>query len=305
VLTCKSCGVTIDVCVTTCPACGAGLPLGRLAGMLGLVCRECDAYNDPGTRVCAGCGTPLAIAPPPEGSHAQDRPAPTRTTSPAAPTATAARARLVVERGEAPPGAFFEISQGGAQAGRTQGQLLFPEDPCLAPLHASFALRDGALHVRDEGAASGVFLRLRGLTVPLRPGHLFAVGDRLLRYGGPLAPPLPVGADSTRRLGAARPETPAVVVEEWLEGGLVGRAWVRAGPSITIGRSGCAVNLGDAPHLAQMHAELLLDADGHARLRDLGSTTGTFLRMPPGAERELHEGDAVRLGREVLRVQLA
>ena len=33
--------------------------------------------------------------------------------------------------------------------------------------------------------------------------------------------------------------------------------------------------------------------------------TGTFLRIPPGTERELHEGDAVRLGREVLRVEMS
>ncbi|GEJ57918.1 FHA domain-containing protein [Anaeromyxobacter diazotrophicus] len=290
-LTCKTCGVTIDVTVAACPACGAEVPMARLTGMLGLVCRACDAYNDPGARACAGCGKPLGADP--------ESPA----VAGAAPRAQ--KARLVVERGEAPAGASFELRPGEAQAGRAEGQLLFPEDPCLSPLHATFALRDGTLLVRDEGAAGGVFVRLRGLTVPLRPGHLFALGERLLRFGGPLAPPAPPGPDGTRRLGAARPEGPAVVIEEWLEGGAGGRSWIRAGPSITLGRSGCSVNLGDDPHLAPAHAELLLDAGGEARLRDLGSTTGTFLRVPTGAERELHDGDAVRMGREVLRVELA
>jgi FHA domain-containing protein len=306
VLTCKTCGVTIDVTVTACPSCGAEVPLGRLTGMLGLVCRECDAYNDPGARACAGCGKPLVASAPASPARAPSPAAPARPppATAAAPTRSAARTRLVVERGEAPPGAFFDVRQGDAQAGRAQGQLLFPEDPCLAPLHATFTLRDGELHVRDEGAAGGVFLRLRGLTVPLRPGHFFAVGDRLLRYGGALPPPDAPAADGTRRLGAARPEGRAVVIEEWLEGGVGGRSWLRSGPSITFGRSGCAVNLGDDPHLSQAHAELLLDGEGQARLRDLGSTTGTFLRIPPGTERELHDGDAVRLGREVLRVEV-
>lgn len=309
VLTCKTCGVTIDVTVSACPACGAAVPMGRLTGMLGLVCRECDAYNDPGSRVCAGCGKPLGAAPPPiapaasaPAASAPPPPPPAARPTPE-PGGTPPGTRLVVERGEAPPGACFEMPGPEAQAGRTEGQLLFPEDPCLAPLHATFTQREGGLHVRDEGAAGGLFLRLRGLTVPLRPGAFFALGDHLLRFAGALPPPAPAAADGTRRLGAAREEG-AVVLEEWLEGGAGGRTWIRSGPTVTLGRGGCAVDLGDDPHLSQTHAELLVDADGQARLRDLGSATGTFLRLPAGAERELHDGDAVRIGREVLRAEI-
>jgi pSer/pThr/pTyr-binding forkhead associated (FHA) protein len=95
------------------------------------------------------------------------------------------------------------------------------------------------------------------------------------------------------------------VLEEWLEGGVGGRVFVRPGPSVTIGRAGCAVNLGDDPYLSQAHAELALEAEGGARLRDLGSSNGTFVRVPPHAERELYDGDALRMGREVLRVAIA
>jgi pSer/pThr/pTyr-binding forkhead associated (FHA) protein len=93
-----------------------------------------------------------------------------------------------------------------------------------------------------------------------------------------------------------------VVIEEWLEGGAGGRVFVRSGPSVTIGRGGCAVSLGDDPHLSQSHAEIAVEQDGRARLRDLGSSNGTFVKVPPHAERELRDGDFVRMGREVLRV---
>jgi pSer/pThr/pTyr-binding forkhead associated (FHA) protein len=96
-----------------------------------------------------------------------------------------------------------------------------------------------------------------------------------------------------------------VVVEEWLEGSVGGRVFVRGGPAITIGRAGCVLNLGDDPYLSQAHAELLVDAEGGARLRDLGSSNGTYVRVPPHAERELHDGDGLRMGREVLRVAIA
>lgn len=382
----------------SCPACGAEVELGRLTGILGVVCRACDAYNDPGARDCAACGKPLKGADTPvPAPTAPSRPAPTAVlpsvpspppppaaTRPAArepaatppppagpvvrsfpkgggqatrfipaaalraaagePVATACprcgapagvgsfcarcgqalgdrstqvlhraqatqvlgglapgRARLVLERGDAQGGATFRLDAEAVGAGRS-GPVAFPDDPFLAPHHATFLYRAGTLHVRDEGAPGGTFLRLRGLSVPLRAGDAFAVGDRLLRFAGPLPPAPPPAPDGTKRLGAPRPAGPAIVLEESLEGGATGRVFVRGGPSVTIGRAGCAVSLGDDPWLSQAHAEILLEPDGTARLRDLGSATGTFLRLPPHAERELRDGDAVRIGREVLRV---
>jgi pSer/pThr/pTyr-binding forkhead associated (FHA) protein len=212
------------------------------------------------------------------------------------------QAQLVLERGEGVEGAAFRLTADATPAGRAPGLLGFPADPCLAPHHATFQYRAGALHVRDEGAPGGLYLKLRGLSVPLRPGDHLAVGDRLLRYAGPLPPPPPQPPDGTRRLGSPRPAGVAVVVEEWLEGGAAGRVHVRSGPSVTIGRAGCAVNLGDDPFLSQAHAEIFVDGAGAARLRDLGSSNGTYVRVPPHGERELRDGDCVRMGREVLRV---
>ncbi len=36
-----------------------------------------------------------------------------------------------------------------------------------------------------------------------------------------------------------------------------------------------------------------------------GSSNGTYVRIPPHAERELRDGDFVRMGHEVLRVAVA
>ena len=448
-LTCKTCGAALDLAMSDCPECGAGVELGRLTGILGIVCRACDAYNDPGARSCVSCGKPigaaaqpapataappsptpaltpaqaypmaparptvpaLAAAPPPGAAPARARPAanpgeipiltpvlvpglanlpptpppmagpppaarpaspppapdapvvrtfqkgssgPTRMFSlprsastgtipcprcgeapgygqfcqrcgqPLGPQATSAprpapaaaveppeasapangRARLHLERGEGPEGVVFRLAADVVEAGRSKGQVVFPADPCLAPHHATFFYRDGSLHVRDEGAAGGIYLRLRGPSAPLRPGDLFALGDRLLRFAGLLPPPPAGPPDGTRRLGAPRHGGPTAVVEEWLEGGVVGRVFVRPGPSITIGRAGCAISLGDDAHLSQAHAELVLEGEQGARLRDLGSSNGTYLRVPTHAERELYDGDGLRIGREVLRVSI-
>lgn len=330
-LTCKSCSAELDLTMSACPSCGAEVPMGRLTGILGIVCRRCDAYNDPGAKTCIACGDSLSAGASPEKapSTATPPPAPTAKALPppalspatvegVAPEASAAggtrlaaarthpaiEARLVVVRGEASPGTTFRLGQDEVQAGRAQGQVLFPDDPCLADLHATFLVRERALLVRDEGAAGGVYVRLRGPTVPLRPGSLFTIGDRLLRFAGPLPPPRPAAADGTRRLGSPRPEGAAVLVEEWLEGGVGGRAYLRTGPSITIGSASCSIDLGGDPSPSSAHAEIIIEAD-LAKLRDLGSPTGTFVRIPPGGELELHDGDALRIGREVLRVEVA
>jgi pSer/pThr/pTyr-binding forkhead associated (FHA) protein len=263
-------------------------------------CPRCGEDAGPG-QYCQRCGQPLGA----HGTQVLQKPAPARSGTAVFGALAPGRAKLVLERGEGLDGATFRLNAERVAAGRSQGQVVFPDDPCLAPLHATFFYRDGALHVRDEGSPGGLYLRLRGPSVPLRQGDVFVVGDRLLRYAGllPAAPPGP--PDGTRRLGAPRPAAPAAVLEEWLEGGVGGRVFVRGGPSITIGRTGCAVSLGEDPYLSQAHAELVLEPDGGARLRDLGSSNGTFVRVPPHAERELHDGDGLRMGREVLRVAIA
>jgi pSer/pThr/pTyr-binding forkhead associated (FHA) protein len=245
------------------------------------------------------------------GNHLQVVPAalppaaaPPLRSGPAAGPLRPGRATLILEHGAGLDGASFQLDREVQGAGRTEGAVVFPDDPCLAPLHATFFYREGSLHLRDEGAPGGTYLRLRGPSVPLRPGDLFALGDRLLRFAGSLPQPAPGAPDGTRRLGAPRPPSPTVVIEELLEGGATGRVFVRGGGSVTIGRSGCAVNLGDDPELSQAHAELVVDSAGGARLKDLGSAHGTFIRVPPHAERELHDGDWLRLGREVLRVEV-
>ncbi len=208
---------------------------------------------------------------------------------------------LVLDRGDGREGASLPLT-GDDVIGGPNATFPFPDDPWLAPMHATFRFRDGRLLVVDEGSTGGTFLRLRGLSVPLRPGDCFALGDRMLRFGGTLPPASPPAPDGTRRIGSPRPAGPSVLLEERLAGGVTGRVWLRPGPSITLGRAGCAVNLGDDPFLSQAHAEVLLDTDGTARLRDLGSANGTFVRIPPRAERELRDGDRVRVGRQVLRV---
>ena len=293
----------LDVTASHCHACLVEIPFERLTNTLGLVCRHCDTYNEPGSRHCLACQKPLGgvAAPARLTAPAQPLTAPAPPPAPARPSPTV-RARLVVERGRWLLGTAIAVGRDEVQVGRAQGRLLVLDDPCLAPLHASFVFHGGALSVRDEGAAGGVFVRLRGVTVPLRPSALFALGDSLLRFGGPLPPPSPPAPDGTRRLGpACRPADGHA--RRWLEGGLPGRSYVEVVPfhhhrENRLRRQ----DPRPRPTLAQAHAELPGSTPTAApACGRLGSASGTSCASRPEASAPSTKATPSGLGAKVLR----
>jgi pSer/pThr/pTyr-binding forkhead associated (FHA) protein len=221
----------------------------------------------------------------------------TLASAPAPDLTGALKLRLVVVRGQIGPGSSFKLpSNTQSQAGRSKGVLLFPNDVFVAPLHCTFFFRDNRLFLRDENSPSGTFVSV--LKELIQPGTFFAVGDTLLRYLGPLSPNAPT---NPIQYGAPLPASPVYLVEEMMEGLRPARCLARTGPTMAIGQAGCEFLIAD-PLVAPRHCELTFNPQG-ATLRDLGSPSGTFVRMAPGSERPLNPGDQVRLGNEVLRVE--
>lgn len=209
--------------------------------------------------------------------------------------------KLVMLRGAGQEGAQFRLSQPEVPAGR--GSLVaFPNDDTLAAHAATFLFRNGRVFVRDERTKTGVYVRIRMPEV-VRVGEVFAIGDKLLRFSGRLGPAAPDAA-GTMPQGAPRPPQAAMIrLEVLLFGGALGRGWLRAAP-LRIGRAMGDLIFSDDPFISARHCEIDLDPEG-AILRDLGSSNGTFVRVPTGTERELFEGDYVRLGRNILRLDRA
>ena len=94
-----------------------------------------------------------------------------------------------------------------------------------------------------------------------------------------------------------------------------------AGGSLTLvvltgSRKGASIQLSDAARIGKAddndlvlgddtvsrhHCELVREGTA-VRVRDLGSTNGTFRRLEAGSERELLKGDCIRVGSEVLQI---
>jgi ribosomal protein L40E len=213
------------------------------------------------------------------------------------------QASLVVEKGSA-AGTVFALGRMENSMGGPGTHLELGDDPFLAPHAATLLFAEDHLVVRDEGTSNGVFVKMRD-SAPLQPGDLFIAGERLLRYEGPVELARN-GEGDTPFLGAPRPQGTATVrVAEVLGGGKTGRTCHRAGPVITIGRSGCDMNFPADSLLAAKHAEIRL-GDESATLVDLGQgPSGVLVRVRPQQTRSLQGGDVLQIGDQLFRVEFS
>ncbi|WP_233595955.1 MULTISPECIES: FHA domain-containing protein, partial [unclassified Corallococcus] len=248
----------------------------------------------------ASTGTTLPPTAPAAPVPVPTAPSPTGGTPVSRPPPVASRFGLAVIAGTT-RGQRYKLPVTGCVVGRQRGAILFPDDVFVSPLHATFLVKDGALFVRDETSASGVYVTFSG-TEPLAPRALFSAGQRLFRFTGRVESPPPV-AGRPNLYGSPVPLGQALYgVEEVHMGGRAGRAVVTAAALLTIGQAHCDLAYPHDEGLAGRHCELSPTATG-AMLRDLSGGLGTYVRIPPATERPLRPGDRVRLGQHVVQVE--
>jgi pSer/pThr/pTyr-binding forkhead associated (FHA) protein len=237
---------------------------------------------------------PAALQPPPPAP----RPAPEPPRP--APEPPGPRFGLAVLAGPS-RGQRFKLAAAGAQVGRSRGVILFPDDPFVSPMHATFLVREGKLVLRDEGSTSGCYVSIAGQeTIP--PASMFCTGIRLFRYVGAIAMPPPAVQGRVLVYGAPVPPTQEhYAVEEILLGGRPGRTVITAGPILTIGQGKCDLSFPNDDGMAPRHCELS-PMPGGAMIRDLSGGLGTFVRV--SGERVLKAGDRVRIGQQTLQVEV-
>jgi pSer/pThr/pTyr-binding forkhead associated (FHA) protein len=313
-LVCDACDHLSPLNATTCPSCGSSLgivPAAKSREASSRRCGSCGAEVAAKFRFCGECGAPVdpAAAPPPTAPPPSAESASLR--RPGQPAKTmffgamqAARAKLILIKGDGLDGVSYVLSATEHVAGRLEGALLFPEDPLLSPRHANFIYKDGKLFVRDEGSANGVFVRIiRPASLP--SGSLFLVGEQLLRVEAVRDESVPLpDEDGTYFYGSPkRPSKLALV--QMLAGGYPGVVFRAREDSITIGREGNDVNFPNDPFISGRHASIQAIDGSHGvrfQLADLGSKNGTFVRIVD--EAQLYHGDYVFIGQQLLRVEI-
>jgi pSer/pThr/pTyr-binding forkhead associated (FHA) protein len=259
--------------------------------MAGKICPNCGAETPSDNRFCGSCGSKIE-GPAPGGA------AKTMFFGASQPPG---RAKLTVIKGEGMDGVTYLLNATEHLAGRTEGAIMFPDDPLLSPRHANFIYRDGRLHVLDEGSVNGVFIRIKA-PVALGPGALFLIGEQLLQVE-PSPPDLGPQPDAEGTYFYASPKRPSKMkLIQRLRGGEIGMIYRSRSDTITIGREGNDVNFLDDPFISGRHAQIAMNAEGLVTLTDLGSKNGTFVRISD--EVALEHGDHVFVGQQLLRVEV-
>lgn len=255
-------------------------------------CPQCNAELPQGFRFCGGCGNKLEPEGEAEGAQTMYFGAMQ------APN----RAKLTLIRGEGTDGVTYHLNGTEHFAGRSEGDIVFPDDPFLSPKHACFSYEDNKLVVHDEDSVNGVFVRIRKPML-LKAGARYLVGEQLLRYEPNTEDDIPFQPDEEGTFFYSSPRRPCTFkLVQLLRGGEVGMIFRAPSDEIVMGREGNDINFPDDPYISGQHAKVSSTGDG-VYLTDLGSKNGTFMML--GENYSLSHGDYVFLGQQLLKVEIS
>src|SRR5713226_977492 len=131
----------------------------------------------------------------------------------------------------------FERSSPDTTIGRQDGDIRFPDDGVLSPLHAKISWEHDALVVRDLGSRNGTWVFLEA-PHRLLDGDLLLIGSQVIRFRRLGYPgPHPPDADATRRMGSLIPSADIANLSQLRSDGSV-RDVIQLSPGrdVTIGR---------------------------------------------------------------------
>ncbi|MBI4913026.1 MAG: FHA domain-containing protein [Acidobacteria bacterium] len=196
---------------------------------------------------------------------------------------------LVHAPGAAPQRRRF--SQPRVSIGRESGDLVLG-DPQCSSRHAELLLEAGTLLLRDLGSTNGTWHE-GGKVAELRllPGMAVQIGAHRLEVeslegaaapGGTMVAPAGAPPEPPRYVLAIQAKGQPEILREFMD------------ERVTIGRAAADILLAD-PACSTRHAELLFQG-GRLRLRDLGSTNGTWLQGQRIQELDWTPGTTVRIG---------
>ncbi len=187
----------------------------------------------------------------------------------------------------------------------------------LSLRHCSIYLRGDQLVVRDADSHMGTFLDGQQISeeVISEGVHVLRAGSALISVepvdepGIPIEPIRtsgPVTADESavlrkleqRARESATPKRPVLVC---VDGMLKGQEFEIPPSGLVVGREG-HVRVPDE-FLSRRHFEVVPDAEGFIRVRDLGSRNGTFLNTLPAKNTKVHAGDEIQAGVNKFRIE--
>ena len=292
---CRHCGTLIDPALPFCPKCG-----GRV--------NEAQSPQSPSTAVCSSCGKAVTVGVDVFCARCGAR-AGLSDTPPAPASATAAFSarqpgigpKIAVLDAAGQITRTFTLDTGEVSVGRLDGELTFPADVFMSPVHAQLSFREGQLFVRDLGSRNSTWL-FTDAPYKLQDGDTVLIGSQLLRFRRLGYPgPHPPEADATRRLGSATPNADIAVLQQLrADGSARDSCHLSPGRAVVIGRAEGDWIFPYDQTMSGKHAEVRGE-DLEFIVIDLGSRNGIAVAVR--GEKPVRAGQRILLGDQTLRVE--
>ncbi|OLD88775.1 MAG: hypothetical protein AUG85_03840 [Gemmatimonadetes bacterium 13_1_20CM_4_66_11] len=198
--------------------------------------------------------------------------------------------------------ARFERKHAATTIGRTEGDIQFPEDQFLSPLHAKLSWEEGRLEVRDLGSRNGTWVFLEGPYL-LTDGDLILIGSQVLRFKRLGYPgPHTVEADATKRMGSMVPSADiASLTQLRTDGSSRDVIQLSPGRDIHVGRERGDWIFPYDPSMSAQHATVRSE-DADFVLVDDHSRNGVAIAARGAMP--LQHGSRIMVGDKLLRVEL-
>lgn len=291
---CPFCNTPVNSGLPFCPQCG-----GKLSNEIPpepapqLMCDACGKPVRAGDAFCPRCGAKRP------GAAAATPPGGTQVFSAARGTQSGPKLSLLGETGQSTQ--QFTIGAGEGIVGRNDGEIRFPDDVFMSPVHAQFAVREGQVWVRDLGSRNGTWVFIDA-PQKLSDGDAILVGSQILRFKRLGYPgPHPPEADSTRRLGSLLPHGDVAVLQQMRADGSVRDAMhLSPGRNIFLGRDKGDWVFPYDQTMSGTHAEVRSE-DMDFVVLDAGSRNGVAVSVR--GERSLRVGQRVLMGDQILRLE--
>jgi pSer/pThr/pTyr-binding forkhead associated (FHA) protein len=284
-LSCPFCGGRASALQPFCPQCGRRLT----APGSGPCCPRCASPVGPGIKFCATCGAPLV-----------DVAAARRV--PSGPSRAGATMTLVLLDDLGKPVRRFDRNTLDTTIGRQDGDLRFPEDASLSPLHAKVSWEKDTLVVRDLGSRNGTWVFLEA-PHRLVDGDLLLIGSQVIRFRRLGYPgPHPPDADATKRMGSVIPSADIASLTQLRSDGS-GRDVLQLSPGrdVTIGREQGDWLFPYDPSMSARHA-LVRSEDADFVVVDANSRNGVALAAR--GDMPLQHNSRILVGDKLLRIEI-
>jgi len=198
--------------------------------------------------------------------------------------------------------ARFERNHATTAIGRSEGDIRFPDDQFLSPLHAKITWEDGGLFVRDLGSRNNTWVFLEE-PYRLNDGDLILIGSQMLRfrrlgYPGPHA----AEADATKRMGSMTPSADiASLTQLRTDGSSRDVIQLSPGRDVHIGRERGDWIFPYDPSMSAQHGTVRSE-DADFVLVDDHSRNG--IAIAARGAMALRHGSRIMVGDKLLRIEL-